>query len=98
VLRNFLHFIFALAVIPLAACQKPEVEQKDYTLDCLWETHATGSYKSSFEKIGTNGLLVFLPAKGGTTEGALLMNICNEQHHVKAGTLPGPRQYAGGKE
>jgi len=77
----------------LGACQPPAAEPKNYMLDCLWETKAKGSYKQSFEKIGTNGLTTILPAEGGNIRGALLMNACVERHHIRAGTLPGTPEF-----
>lgn len=84
--------LFAVTMI-LGACQSPQEKPANYMMDCLWETRAKGSYKQSFEKMGTNGLSTILPAEGGDIRGALLMNACVENRHIKAGTLPGSPEF-----
>ena len=81
--RTVFTSLILAATMMLGACQPrlaPLEEPKNYMLDCQWETDSKGSYKQSFEKIGTNGLPTVLPDQGGNIRGALLMNEIGRAH------------------
>ncbi len=72
----------------LAGCTETAPVAKDYTLICLSQTGAKGTYVRSAGQVEPNGLLSFRPAAGGDVRGAVLMNACAERHHMAAGTMP----------